>query len=371
MLLNIFFTKTDEIKDKLLLTSEEYIKLKTWGESATLSDIYQINVHNLADTLNIDRRKMLECFIEMAHNELVDINWQYHCPSCNGVPEAHKLLADVTHESNCQMCSITFSNTLDQNIGICFTPSEAYVDFPTEFFENNKKIMNDAINAPLEKKLELAKYLRSQTFVSGIDCIHIESFKELFDDDNLPFDQSLKIKNISILFTDIKGSTALYERVGDATAYRLIREHFHILFDIIAKYNGIVIKTIGDAVMASFKKPTDSTLAAIEIRERFKEFDTKLDSEREILVKMGIHMGSTIMVTLNKRIDYFGQTINIAARIQNEAKNNQILISEKVSKDSGIEQLLLERSISLKKKKVKLKGLTNKSNIFILRFNNN
>lgn len=368
MILKKFFSKVDEIQDSLMLNTDEYNKLKQWAEKATLSDIYKINVHNLADNLDINREHMLESFIEMAHNELVDVGWEYHCPGCNGVPETHKLLSEVTKEASCQMCNIQFSSTLDENMGITFTPSETLVEFTKDFFDQEKQIMKDAINATFETKMEIAKYLKTLTYVSGMDCLHIESFKELFDDDNLRFDQSIRIKNISILFTDIKGSTSLYERVGDATAYRLIREHFDILFEIVHKYNGIIIKTIGDAVMASFKNPKDSALAAIEIRKSFKEFDTKLDSEKEILIKIGIHMGSTIMVTLNKRIDYFGQTINVAARIQGEAKNNEILISEKVFTDSDIKTLLKDRSIIVKKKRVKLKGLSSKTNIYILKF---
>lgn len=349
-----------------IINNDEISTFLYWLKNAELNDIYQINVYELADELKIDRNSLLLFFIDLAEKEFFDINWEYHCPACNGVPETHKFLSEVSNGSSCQMCKVSFDNILDSNVGISFSASEEFVEFTTDFFDSRKKALEEAVNAPDAEKTKIADFLQSRTYVSGMDCLHIPSFKKLFDEDNLPFDESLKIKNITILFTDIKGSTALYNRVGDAKAYRLIREHFEILFDIIENNGGIIIKTIGDAVMASFKSPIDAIKSSLSIEKEFKEFDTKIESEKEFLVKMGIHKGPSIMVTLNNRIDFFGQTVNVASRIQNLAKNNEILISERIKEEKEVLKILKQEVKSLTRKRVKLKGIEEESNIYQL-----
>ncbi len=210
------------------------------------------------------------------------------------------------------------------------------------------------------KLIKNMEYKLPDTFVSGLDCLHIPAFKDIFEDDVLSFNESLAIKNICLMFTDIKGSTALYERLGDARAYRLIREHFNIMFDKIPDSGGVIIKTIGDAVMASFKSLKDGMDAALTIRSAFNEFNSNRETGNEVLVKVGIHLGPTIMVNLNNRVDYFGRTVNMAARVQGQANNNEILISEEIRKDPDVVVLL--------KKHMAFKGIEGLSIVYILNF---
>src|SRR6185312_3715437 len=98
--------------------------------------------------------------------------------------------------------------------------------------------------------------------------------------------------SLTFLFTDLKGSTALYDRVGDIKAYDLVREHFDLLNKIVAAEEGAVVKTIGGV-----------------------GHDGKDEGQGEdLLLKIGIHEGPCLAVMLNDRQDYFGQTVNIAAR---------------------------------------------------------
>jgi class 3 adenylate cyclase len=280
----------------------------------------------------------------------------------------HQHLSEMSGDGSCGMCQIDFDNVLDKNIGVTFTIVESLIPIPEEFLKKKKQDMYNAINANMDEKMKIAAQLKLQEFVSGMDCLHIKGFRDLFDNDTLPIDESLSIKNVSLMFTDIKGSTALYARVGDAKAYKLIRDHFEILFGIVNDNNGIVIKTIGDAVMASFKNPVDCTNCALDINKAFKEFDTKIQSEKEFHVKVGIHKGPALMVTLNNRIDYFGQTVNMAARIQGKAQNNQILLSEKLFNDKDVINVLSPRVRSLQPINVQLKGIEGRSKLFILNF---
>src|SRR3954464_14152290 len=142
-----------------------------------------------------------------------------------------------------------------------------------------------------------------------------QTFRDVYKADNLNIDQRLKITSLTFLFTDLKGSTALYERVGDLAAFDLVRAHFHALLEIISAETGAVVKTIGDAVMATFLRPEQALSAGLKIRGAMD----KLNEERgtkDLVVKVGIHEGPCLAVMLNERQDYFGQTVNIAARVQ-------------------------------------------------------
>src|SRR5208282_4388711 len=117
----------------------------------------------------------------------------------------------------------------------------------------------------------------------------------------------------TFLFTGLKGSTELYERVGDLVAFDLVRAHFRVLNEIVAAEARAVVKTIGDAVMATFPTPDRERAAALRMRNAM----LRLNAERgrdDLLLKIGIHEGPCLAVMLNDRQDYFGETVNIAAR---------------------------------------------------------
>src|SRR6266851_1608945 len=94
-----------------------------------------------------------------------------------------------------------------------------------------------------------------------------QTFRDIYRTDTLAIGQRLKIMSLTFLFSDLKGSTALYDRVGDLVAFDLVNEHFRLLQKIIASERGAVVKTIGDAVMATFETPDRAIAAAIRMRE--------------------------------------------------------------------------------------------------------
>ena len=143
----------------------------------------------------------------------------------------------------------------------------------------------------------------------------------------------------ALLFTDIKGSTALYDRIGDMKAFDLVRQHFGLLRDSIAGNSGALGKTIGDAVMASFHQPLDALRAALEMRMKIARFN-ETTGEELITLKVGLHVGSCLAVTLNGQRDYFGQAVNLAARVQGLAESNEICFSEEMYRLPGVAELL-------------------------------
>ena len=156
-----------------------------------------------------------------------------------------------------------------------------------------------------------------------------QTFRDVFKADNLNVDQRLKITSLTFLFTDLKGSTALYERVGDLTAFDLVRAHFSALLEIIAAEKGAVVKTIGDAVMATFIRPEHALVAGLKMRAAMDRLNAERGSN-DLVVKIGIHEGPCLAVMLNERQDYFGQTVNIAARVQSLSTSQEIHITAPV-----------------------------------------
>ena len=142
-----------------------------------------------------------------------------------------------------------------------------------------------------------------------------QTFRDIYRTDTLAIGQRLKILSFTFLFSDLKGSTELYERVGDLVAFDLVNEHFRLLQEIIASERGAVVKTIGDAVMATFETPDRAIAAAIRMREAMSDLGAERHNQ-SLRLKIGIHEGSCLAVTLNDRQDYFGQTVNIASRVQ-------------------------------------------------------
>jgi class 3 adenylate cyclase len=170
---------------------------------------------------------------------------------------------------------------------------------------------------------------KRKPFLTAKRMLTNQTFRDVFKADNLNIDQRLKITSLTFLFTDLKGSTELYERVGDIVAYDLVREHFRVLNEIVASEAGAVVKTIGDAVMATFLTPDHGLAAALRMREAMRKLN-ETHGREDLLLKIGIHEGPCLAVNLNERQDYFGQTVNIASRVQGLAISQSILATAPV-----------------------------------------
>src|SRR6266404_1693429 len=108
---------------------------------------------------------------------------------------------------------------------------------------------------------------KRRPFLTAKRMLSNQTFRDIYRTDTLDVDQGLKITSLTFLFTDLKGSTELYDRVGDIVAYDLVREHFRVLNEIVASEAGAVVKTIGDAVMATFPTPERALAAALRMRK--------------------------------------------------------------------------------------------------------
>ncbi|CAN7166096.1 adenylate/guanylate cyclase domain-containing protein [Rhizobium sp. LjRoot30] len=213
---------------------------------------------------------------------------------------------------------------------------------------------------------ELHHLLASRrAFLTAKRLLTNQSFRDIYRTDTLDINQRLKITSLTFLFTDLRGSTALYERVGDLAAFDLVRQHFKVLHEIVATEAGAIVKTIGDAVMATFPRPDRAVAAALRMREAMSRLNTERGSE-DLLLKIGIHEGPCLAVNLNDRQDYFGQTVNIASRVQALADPNIILTTEAIAGDAHVSEILRRGGITSISRMEALQGIERKVKIFAL-----
>jgi class 3 adenylate cyclase len=204
---------------------------------------------------------------------------------------------------------------------------------------------------------------KRRPFLTAKRMLSNQTFRDVFKADNLNVDQRLKITSLTFLFTDLKGSTALYERVGDLAAFDLVRAHFRALLDIIASEKGAVVKTIGDAVMATFIRPENALMAGLKMRAAMGELNKQRGS-KDLVVKIGIHEGPCLAVMLNERQDYFGQTVNIAARVQSLSTSQEIHITAPVIESPGVVTILEKEEIRPIQKHAALRGIADKMVVY-------
>jgi class 3 adenylate cyclase len=204
---------------------------------------------------------------------------------------------------------------------------------------------------------------KRKPFVTAKRLLTNQTFRDIYRTDTLDVEQRLKITSLTFLFTDLKGSTALYERVGDLVAYDLVRQHFGVLHEIVAAEAGAIVKTIGDAVMATFLTPDRALAAALRMREEMTRINAERGSE-DLLLKIGIHEGPCLAVTLNDRQDYFGQTVNVAARVQGLANSRGIVVTQPVVEDPKAAKIIEKLDLHPTMQRAALRGLADETTVY-------
>jgi class 3 adenylate cyclase len=129
---------------------------------------------------------------------------------------------------------------------------------------------------------------------------------------------------VTVMFTDIKGSTEYFESFGDIAGLAMVHECNDLLRAVIEQHGGRVVKTIGDAVMAVFDDCEKSTQSAISIQRRLRERNALRKKQDEMLVRIGMHYGMGIV----KSDDVFGDVVNTASRVESVAQPAQIIVSD-------------------------------------------
>ncbi|APR84300.1 Adenylate cyclase [Minicystis rosea] len=192
----------------------------------------------------------------------------------------------------------------------------------------------DELHAKLER-IEVADQAARARVVTAMP-----GFRRDFSNDVLRPGLALKIARVGLFFSDLTGSTQLYADNGDAAAFKLVQDHFDVVIGLIEKHGGTLVKTIGDAVMAVFADDMQGLLASIAILHAFEDFRREGGVRLQTHIKLGVFGGSCYAVTANGILDYFGQTVNVAARLQGEAKSGELVVEEALA-----DQAILAKAI--------------------------
>jgi len=161
-------------------------------------------------------------------------------------------------------------------------------------------------------------------------------------------------KKITVMFTDIKGSTSVYDTRGDIDGRMMVHRHNEIVLPVIEQHNGVLIKTIGDATMSVYDIPDDAVRAAMAIQLRLKDYNRDKGEKEQIHVRVGLNYGSGIV----EKTDVFGDVVNVASRVEALADANEIFLTEDLYREvkSSDEFIFrFEKAVEVKGKKEPLK----------------
>lgn len=131
-------------------------------------------------------------------------------------------------------------------------------------------------------------------------------------------------KVLTVVFTDIKGFTERTSNSDRAAVSRLLKKHEELLLPVVKSYDGILIKTIGDAFLLTFASPTNAVLCAVMMQEKLKEFNSSVEQGEKIEIRIAMNTGEVIL----RDGDVYGEPVNIAARIESLTEANEIWFSE-------------------------------------------
>ncbi|MBI4146792.1 adenylate/guanylate cyclase domain-containing protein [Candidatus Woesearchaeota archaeon] len=329
--LNIRLSRISNISEALKKQLQNYCII------ADIKELSSVNLLKLEKDWNVPRQELAKLFLHATKEKIFTMNYVMHCEKCPAQGTLPKL-SQFKSKMVCTGCQASLTPKLDQSVEVAFSIHE-----------------------------DLAKSQKVQPghYIPAIEIVNTEEFRTLFEAEKPLPGEHLVINQLTFFFTDLSGSTATYEKLGDGKAYGIVKEHFILLFEIIKKHNGAIVKTIGDAVMATFLSSADAVTAALEAKQAFVKFNKRKDIKGAANIKIGIHTGNCLAVTLNQRLDYFGNTVNKAARIQGAADKDEICISKDTLQEAQTRALF--KDLKPRPKSIQLKGILQPVDILSIR----
>lgn len=190
-------------------------------------------------------------------------------------------------------------------------------------------------NDTAEERLFVLEYAAwTNQAATAAEVTALQRFRDLFSSEVLRPGERIAIGNLTFLFTDLRDSTRFYREVGDAPAFAQVMAHFDVLRDAITSNEGAIVKTAGDSVMAVFSRPVGALRSVLQAKQALAAAGSGIPHFR---VKAGIHQGPCVAVNSNDRLDYFGTTVNLCARLEGLSTGHDIVLSEAVYRDPEVE----------------------------------
>ncbi len=318
-------------------------QLSRFIAAAEARELYRANPRHWAERAGLAERDMLALAIAGVQAGLFDLEWRVTCPSCGKAIRTALVIKGILSSDYCEDCRHSFETHLDEEVAVTVSVS------------NTVRPLGLAIRDDPAFRAEVDQRLGR---VTALSLINLPSFSELTAQQILLEGQSLGVKRLALFFSDLRGSTSFYRRRGDAEAYRWVADHFQVIFAAAAGHGGTAVKTIGDGVMGVFTDPLDALRAAAEAAKGLNALNNRaqLVGDDRLQLKVGLHVGPCIVVTLNRRLDYFGETVNIAARLADLSGGDEVIVSHAIVQDEAACRLAGELG-ALEAMSAQLRGL--------------
>jgi hypothetical protein len=170
------------------------------------------------------------------------------------------------------------------------------------------------------------------------DIFSYQEFRDLYSSEAVATDLSIDIGMQNIMFVDVVGSTGFYGSTGDSRAFLTMRQYFASVHDIALEFRGAIVKTLGDGVMLVFDRPMNAVKAGIRMLKSFSG-----DGDIPLTVRVSLHRGHCLAVNLDSSIDYFGQAVNVTAKLQNFTGSGEMTLSESFAGEHSVNRYLSEK----------------------------
>ncbi|MFZ1400745.1 MAG: adenylate/guanylate cyclase domain-containing protein, partial [Candidatus Promineifilaceae bacterium] len=296
--------------------------LQSFVAKAAGHELFQANPRYLATQMMLPESAGLNLLITAVAAGLFTLNWHTTCPVCLTAGRAVQNLGEIESQTQCHHCGHHYTPHLDDEISVTLTATAAL--HPTEVGADNP-----AFRAEVDDRLGKTP---------ALNLINIPAFRRLIADQQLNQGHWLGVKRLVIFFSDLRQSTAFYNKLGDAEAFHWVREHFQIMFAAVEQCGGTAVKTIGDGIMGVFTDPENAVTAIALGMQGLAQLNDAAGfvGQDRLTLKVGMHQGACIVVTLNGRLDYFGETVNIAARLTGLSSGGDIILSPTIMADAKI-----------------------------------
>jgi adenylate cyclase len=370
-------------------------------ESADV-ELSHIRPFAVAQRWQQDRWEVLKLFLKATRAGLLNLRWEVLCPNCRStrLPRSDSLAA-IANTAHCEVCNIKFDAEFDKSVELKFSvhPSvrpcdeqtfclvgpgarphiaaqmhleaherrECHLPMTTtelrvrsvqvkdvaalpasgveiicrpeqfEFKNSNAFSIHNPNPFPIQVALESGAV--DAEILTAARVTNWQEFRDLFAAEVISPTERIVVGSQIILFTDLRGSTAMYSAIGDAPAYALVRDHFKILQDVVSANHGGVVKTIGDAVMAVFSDLTEALNAVRQMHEQLG----KLDSGKiRLRLKCALHAGPCLAVNANDKLDFFGSAVNLAARLVEKSQGDDLVVADEIFQRAETQNFLRE-----------------------------
>lgn len=386
-------------------------RLERTIQQAADESLDRLRVLRLARKWEVQPRELLTLFLEATRVGLLEMSWDLICTHCRGDRNRVLNLWEVPGRFYCDVCQIEFDTTSIDAMEVSFRPQSSVrkvqpkqycsaqpsrqphihwqkllsagqsLQHPLKLQEQRYRLRikgNPSLDWIVCCESEFTNHLNwnlqpsNQTYQTNcrftlnlsnttdkdvlvtldadpneqdvlrpVDLFTFQRFRDLFAEQALSSGLRLDVGERAILFTDIVGSTDLYQRLGDDGAFAAVKNSFSLVAEQVQKQEGAVVKTIGDAVMAVFNHPRQALQAALAM------IQPKAQESSPLQIRVSFNFGRCLVVSLNTGMDFFGNTVNLAAKLQNLSKANEVVFPQGLLAEKELDSMVEGRGLKV------------------------